>query len=339
MMRSIPRIGLGLALIFGCGGSHERQETHPADVPTTPSATIALRDTTVAVTYDAAGVADPIRRATLATKLQGNVVDVMVREGDRVARGQPLARIDTRDVDARRVQADAGIAAAEAVDQDAETQAGRLRALYADSAATRAQVDQVETALARAHAALGAARASRVELDAVGAYGTVRAPFSGVVTRRYVDPGAFVAPGTPVADVQDPSRLRVSVSVPPSVAATLRPGQVLPVSIEGHRVSGTIEGTVPAAAGAVYTANVLVDNARSGFLPGSAATVQIPAGERQAILIPDRAVVREGDLLGVRIVAGGRAELRWIKAVPSDSSMTEVLAGLRSGDTLLVAGE
>ena len=89
--------------------------------------------------------------------------------------------------------------------QDARTQAERFRALYADSAATRYQLEQVETGLARAEAGLQTARASRAELDAVGAYAEIRAPFSGVVTRRFVDPGAFVAPGAPILEVQDAS--------------------------------------------------------------------------------------------------------------------------------------
>ena len=79
---------------------------------------------------------------------------------------------------------------------DAEVQAGRIRALYADSAATRAQLDQAETGLARADGrAWPAARGMAAELAATASYAEVRAPFAGVVTRRFVDPGSFAAPG------------------------------------------------------------------------------------------------------------------------------------------------
>ncbi len=188
----------------------------PATPAMSDAPTFTVRDTTIPAMFDAAGIAEPIARATLSTRLMGSVTEVLVREGDRVRSGEPLARIDARDVEARRAQVDAGIAAAEALYQDARTQADRFRALYADSAATRYQLEQVETGLARAEAGLQTARASRAELDAVGAYAEIRAPFSGIVTRRFVDPGAFAAPGAPIVEVQDASRLRVSVTLPPA---------------------------------------------------------------------------------------------------------------------------
>ncbi len=334
-----PMIALGMAFVLGCGGPDARTGAPPASRTIADRATLTVRDSTITATYEAAGVAAPIRRATLSTKLMGNVVEVLVREGERVIRGQPLARTDIRDVEAKRSQADAGVAVAQAAYGDAETQAGRYHALYADSAATRYQVDQVETSLARARAALETARASRREIDALRGYGTLRAPFAGVVTRRYVDPGAFVAPGAPVVEVQDASRLRVSVSVPPRVAAGLRRGQELPVEIEGRSATGTVEGMVPAAAGAVYTVNALVDNPGHEFLPGSAATLRIPDGSRRAVLIPRDAMVVEGDLTGVRVPMGATAELRWIKTAPAGDGAVEVLAGLRAGDTIMLGGD
>jgi multidrug efflux pump subunit AcrA (membrane-fusion protein) len=70
-------------------------------------------------------MAEPVARATLSTRLMGSVTEVLVREGDRVRNGQLLARIDARDLEARRGQVDAGIAGAEALYQDARTQAER----------------------------------------------------------------------------------------------------------------------------------------------------------------------------------------------------------------------
>jgi RND family efflux transporter MFP subunit len=290
------------------------------------------------------------------------VTAVLVQEGDRVSRGTVLARIDARDVEAKRVQVDAGIAAAAAVYQDALTQAERFRALYADSAATRSQLDQVETGLARAESGLRTAQGSRAELDAVGAYAEVRAPFAGIVTRRHVDPGAFAAPGSPIAELQDASRLRISVSIPPIVGARLTRGQRVDAAIEGRLTVATIEGVVPSSAGGVYTVNALVDNARGRFPAGGSATVRVPQGKRPALLIPAQALVREGDLTGVRVRTGQGVELRWVKisteyrvpsaeykvgeerypvpgtrySVPSPAETVEVLSGLRAGDVILL---
>ncbi len=322
--------------ILGCsGGDADRP------IPATSQAVIegqgwTVRDTTIMATVEAAGVAEPIERATLSTKLMGGITGVLVREGDRVARGQLLARIDARDLEAKRAQIDAGISAAEAMYLDARTQAERFRALFADSAATRFQLDQAETGLARADAGLRTARASGNELDAVGAYAEVRAPFPGIITRRYVDAGAFVAPGAPIVEVQNDARLRISVTVPPQSSAALRRGLPIEAIIEGRAARATIEGAVPAPGGAVYTVHAIVDNADGAYLPGSAATLLIPAGNRRTILIPAGALVHEGDLTGVRVQLGAVTELRWVRtAALGTGPMVEVLSGLVAGDVIL----
>lgn len=345
-------------LLAACGGEAEPPGRRAAEPSTVGTITVA--ETTITATFEAAGVAEPIERATLSTRLMGSVTQVLVKEGDRVARGQLLARVDARDVEAKRAQVDAGIAAAEAVYQDALTQAERFRALYADSAATRFQLDQVETGLARAEAGLRTARASREELDAVGAYSAIRSPFAGIVTRRYVDPGAFAAPGAPVVEVQDASRLRVSVTAPPQIAGALKRGQAIIAAIEGQMVRATVEGVVPAPTGAVYTVNAIVTNSDRRFLPGSAATLSVPEGDRQAILIPASALVREGDLTGVRVQTATGSDLRWVRMgteyrVPSaehpagdegtrysvlgTSVLVEVLSGLLPGDVILTGSD
>ncbi len=302
-----------------------------------------IRDTVIESTFDASGMAEPVERAMLSTKLMGSVTRVLVQEGDRVSRGALLVQIDARDVEAKRAQVEASVSAAEAVYQDAQTQASRFRALYADSAATRYQLDQAETGLARAEAGLGAARAAGAEVEAVGAYAELRAPFSGLITRRYADAGAFVAPGAPVIEVQRDDRLRIAVTVPPAMAGGLRAGQMLQAAIEGRVVTATIEGIFPAAAGAVYTINALVANPTREFLAGSAATVRIPQGERRTILLPLKALRREGDLTGVRVQTPSGAELRFLKVMDrpagADSAAAprvEVLSGLRAGDVILL---
>jgi len=329
-----------LALMMaGCGRREVGDATPPATPARSDTPTFTVRDTTISASFEAAGMAEPVARATLSTRLMGSVTEVLVREGDRVRNGQLLARIDARDLEARRGQVDAGIAGAEALYQDARTQAERFRALYADSAATRYQLEQVETGLTRAEAGLQTARASRAELDAVGAYAEIRAPFSGVVTRRFIDPGAFVAPGVPILEVQDASRLRVSVTLPPRVSAALRREAPLDASIEGRPARAVLEGTVPAPNGAVYTLNAIVQNPSGEFLPGSAATIRVPSGSRNAMLIPADALVREGDLTGVRLKTDAGSELRWVKAMDSGSGtggMIEILSGLRSGDVILI---
>jgi RND family efflux transporter MFP subunit len=338
-MRSISGALLTVTLLVaGCGGD-AADRVRPA-TERAAGEPFTVRDTTVSASFEAAGIAAPVEQATLSTRLMASVTAVLVHEGDRVAQGQLLARLDARDLAAKRSQSEAGIGAAVAMAQEARTQADRMRALYADSAATRYQLDQAETGLARAEAGLRAATAASAEIDAMGAYAEIRAPFAGLVTHRFVDVGGFVAPGAPIVAVQNTRRLRLTVTVPPQMTVGLRPGAVLEASIEGQRTTAIVEGVVPAEGGAIYSINALVDNPTGVLLSGSAAMLRIPAGTRRTILIPRRALRQEGDLTGVQVQAGAGTELRWVKTgVASGDALVEILSGLRAGDVILVSDE
>lgn len=321
-------------LIAACGG-----EDKPAAAPvaTATGPTVAVVDTVLPAVFEASGPALPIAEATLSTKLMGAVTAVLVNEGTRVAAGTPLVRLDAADLDAKSRQASAGIMAAEAAQREALAQATRIRALYADSAAPKAQLDAVEAGLARASAGLEAARAGASELSAVRAYGVLRAPFAGTVTHRFVDAGDFAAPGAPLVTVQDASRLRITAAVPAAMARRVKAGMKIAAIIEGQATTATVEGVVPAAA-TMYTINAIVPNAKGEFPAGGAATLAVPSGvTERSLVVPQAAVVRDGDLTGVRVVRDGRAELRWVRLGDARGDRVVVRTGLQAGERVALA--
>ena len=325
-----------LATAVACGGSAPPVDAAAA-LPRDAIAgqVVSVLDTIVSSTFDAAGTAQPIAEATLSTKLMGTVMAVMVVEGASVGSGAPLARIDAADVDAKDAQAAAGVAAAEAVTAEAEVQAARIRALHADNAAPKATLDAVEAGLARATAGLAAARAGRAEVSALRGYGVIRAPFAGVVTKRFVDPGDFAAPGAPIVTIQDVSRLRIVATVPAALAREVRRGAVIHARIEGVDVRATVEGSIPGPSG-TYTVNAVVPNPGGRLPSGGAATLGIAAGTPvRALLVPAAAVIHEGDLTGVRVARGGRSELRWVRLGSPVAGQVRVLSGLSAGDSVV----
>jgi RND family efflux transporter MFP subunit len=323
------------AVVTACTNAPKSEQRVVVSAASAGSA-YTVRDTTIVAAFDAAGVAGPIQQATLSTKLMGTVIEVLVKEGDRVAAGAPLLRIDARDLTARSAQAAASITEAEVMHRDALTHANRIRALYADSVATRAQLDAAETGLARAQAGLEAARAVASELSAAETYAVIRAPFRGVVTKRFVDAGAFAAPGAPLLAIQDVSTLRITANATPDVARQVRRGQKLAATIETATTSATIEGVVPSLAGNMYVINALVPNGDGALLAGSTATLALPTGSRVALVIPATAIVREGDLTGVTLRTSGGDERRWVRLGWSNGEVTEVTAGLRAGDQVVL---
>jgi RND family efflux transporter MFP subunit len=325
--------------LAACGSSDEPAATTANEsVASTTNAGTALvvTDTTLTTSFAAAGIAEPLQQATVSTKLMGTVNAVLVQEGDMVRAGQTLVQIDARDLDAKATQVEAAIADAEAMQKEAATHAARFTALYQDSAATRAQYDAAMTGLARADAGLRAARAGSSELAAVRSYATVRAPFSGMVTLRMVDAGSFAAPGAPLITLQDISSLRLSVTVPADVARHIARGQRVQATVDGDTATARIEGVVPAGAGGLYTVNALLDNRHHARRAGSAVTLRLATGTKQALVVPQRALVRDGDLVGVVVRHNGTDERRWIRIGDDRGALVEVTSGLRSGETIVV---
>ena len=322
----------GILASAACSTPKAEPAAHSAPVPGTA---YLVADSTIQATLNAAGTARPITKAPLSTKLMGTVTDVLVHEGDVVSAGQALAHIDARDLTARDSQVQAAIANARAMQADAETQARRIRALYADSAATRAQLDAVETAVVRANAGVRAAEAGASELAATRAYADVRAPFAGVVTKRFVDPGDFAAPGAPLLTVQDVSRLRVSVNAAPEDVRGISRGAHLAATIEDTTVRATVEGVVPSA-GNVYTVNAIVDNPGRRLVADGAASLALPRGSRRAVLVPLAAIRREGDLTGVVVRGPAGDDVRWVRLGDSRGTMVEVTSGLSAGATIVM---
>ena len=324
----------GLYAIAACSPSAPKPGN---GAPTCGAGTVyVVRDTAIRATLDADGVAGAVRQATLSTKLMGTVLAVLVKEGDAVSAGQLLVRIDARELTAKEAQVAASISEAEALQRDAATQTGRIRALYADSAATRSQLDATETGLARADAGVSAARASAAEVSAMRSYSTVTAPFAGIVTKRFVDPGSFAAPGSPLVTVQDGTQLRISANVTPDIGRTIRRGQTLHATVEGAEVAARVEGVVPATVGNLYGINAIVANGSATMLSGSTATLSIPQEARVALIVPARAVTRSGDLTGVIVRTADGDQIRWVRLGRTLGNAVEVTSGLHAGDSIMV---
>lgn len=326
-----------------CGVSEAREvrDATNANIVTTDALVATVLDTLLPNVIEADGIAAPMREAMLSTKLMATVIEVLVQEGDMVRAGQLLARLDARDVTAKAEQVAAAVAAAAAQQTQAAAQVARMRALFADDAAPKAMLEVAETQLAQADAGLRAARAAGAEVSAISSYAEVRSPFNGRVTQRFVDPGAFAAPGAPIATVQDDSKLRLTAHVTPEAARTLRAGQTIDARIEGVPAKARIEGVVPVM-GSLYAVNAIVENDQGAFMAGSAAALQLRTGTRRALAVPADAITNEGDLVGVVVRTEKGDSRRWIRTGARTGAragdLIEVTSGLRAGEQVVRRG-
>lgn len=347
-------LAAAFALFAGCGDeSNDEQFAGPSDLDSRPL-TVQVADAeqrSAEAALSTAGVVAPVRRARLGTRQAGNVVEVMVEAGDAVQAGQPVLRVDARDLRAALTAAVLARRAASTASETAARNRERFQRLFDQQLIARARLEEVELAAEDARRRLKQAEAElaavKVNLD----YAVLRAPFSGVVSEVLADVGTFVAPGPPLVIFEDRSRLEVNAAVDQDSAAWLTPGQTLRLRARGleHAVTARVQAVLPALEppGVGQRLRLVIDQPPPGLAPGMVVELAVPARHpaRSFLAIPESALVRRGQLDGVFVVESDdrgrpRAYLRWIaiapEDAPTDDGYVRVLRGLTQGEPVVV---
>lgn len=312
----------------------------PALAQAGASATVELRQ--VDDVYAADAIIESVRQATVSAQIAGQLTQLYVDAGDRVKRGQLLARIDTREADASVASAGAQVARAEAALAQAQVEYDRTRSLVAQNFVSQAALDKAEADLKTARATLEAARAGTTQAVTGRSFAELRAPIDGVVSRRLMELGELATPGRGVVEIHDPAALRAVGTIPqfvlPRTARVERAEVELP-SV-GKRVKATKVTVLPAADPRLLSTQVRADlpaDAPAGIVPGTAAKVLVPIGRSEKLVVPAAAVIRRGELTAVYVLGEGTRQLRQVRLgnrVSDDA--VEVLAGLAAGERVAV---
>jgi RND family efflux transporter MFP subunit len=287
--------------------------------------------------YD--GVVQAVRHTTVAAQVAGAVVGLEVKAGDRVKAGQVLLRLDARAAEQTAAAGAAQVLAARATQEVAMRDFERQRQLFEQNFISRAALDRAEAqhkaAQAEAAAQLASAGVARTQ---TGFY-VVRAPYAGVVADVSVVLGDMAMPGRPLLSVYDPTALRVSATVPQTVAAALPTAATLQVELPGvvaGRVTPLRAQALPTVDPATHTVELRLDLPAgiAGVTPGLFARAWLPAGAADGRLyVPASAVVRRGELAAVYVVgSNGRPLLRQVRLGPAAGDSVEALAGLVAGE-------
>ncbi|OGP83792.1 MAG: hypothetical protein A2Y95_12520 [Deltaproteobacteria bacterium RBG_13_65_10] len=279
--------------------------------------------------------------AEVAPKVLARVLDVKVRPGDAIRRGDVIARLDDRDAASRVRQARASLAAAEAEAKRAEADGRRMQKLFEERVVSRQTLDaaqaQAKASRAEAESARDAIEEARVLLTEM----TVRAPFDGIVNERLAEPGDMGVPGKPLARIQSGDHLQLEARVPERWARALAVGARATVRLDApaRDLIVTIEEIAPAADPQSRTFLV-----KAGLPPspelraGTFGRLLQPCERRLALLVPAAAIMRSGQVQQVRVVQHGEARTRNVQTGKAYGESVEVLAGLREGEQVMVGG-
>jgi RND family efflux transporter MFP subunit len=344
---SLLALALAAGLLAGCHRPGAGAAASAASAPA-PVLLISPEDIrTVGLQMHASGPVitgsvQPERRADLRAEVSAVVLQVLKENGETVHRGDLLVRLDDTAIRDSLQSADASSrAAAQALDQ-AQRQYARVKTLQGEGMSSQQALDDAEvrrnTAQSDRVAADSRTVAARQQLTRT----EVRAPFDGVVSDRKVSAGDTAAIGKELLKVIDPASMRFEGLVSADRMGDIRPGQPVQFRINGFDKAdfvGKVRHVDASADSVTRQVSVIVD-----FAPGTAPHVaglyaegQIASGATQALLLPESAVVREGDKAYVWRLSGSTLVKAPVTLGERDARLGNVViaSGIAVGDRLL----
>jgi len=343
----LAKLGVGSLLltalmlsVTGCGGGKVSQVREQAKVGVSLE---RASEVPWSEAMEATAGLQPLRRAAPGTVLMGRVSEVLHQEGDRVKAGEILARVESRDVQARLAQAQAAVSAARAQETNARLTLERIQRLHERNATSQKSLDDASAGYEAAAAGMKAAEEGVAAATVMVGYSIITAPFAGVVAKRQVEVGDTASPGMPLFVVEETRKMKLEAAVPESWLARLAVGDEVEVEVEsaaGGTRRGSVAEILPSVDPQTRTVmvRVLLENDDNALRSGMFARLRIGAGSRAALLVPESSLVRRGPLTGIFVVnPEGVAHLRWITVGEARDGRVEVLTGLKTGEGYVAA--
>lgn len=279
---------------------------------------------------NAVGSLQALNAVELTTEVSGRVVELNLRSGERVREGDLLLRLDDR-------QARADLRVAEAEVADARRQVERAQSLRSNNSISQAQVDQLRTTLEVAEAQLAAAR-TRLDNH------RITAPFTGVVGLSDISLGAYLSAGTAVATLDSTERMELGFSVPERFLGQITLGQRVQGSSPAYPGEGfhgeLVElGTRINELSRTLPVRALIDNPDGKLRPGQFMAANLTLREREALVIPEQAVLLRGADKYVFIAEDGKARRVSVTLGSRTPGLVEVAEGLSVDDPVIITGQ
>jgi RND family efflux transporter MFP subunit len=318
------------------GGRSPSVTLAPTDVATP---TVASLEDAVPVT----GTLDPLERAEVRARLEGDLDAVYVREGQPVRAGQILARFDANQEAGSDQSARADLASARTELATAQWNLDQTRGLYREGAVPERDVRVAEQTVASARARVAAADARLRTTSQTVSDTRVVAPVSGVVEKRSIAPGEHVSRGASMFTVVRGDVLELAAAVPERAAARVQPGQAVHFTAGGRQIEGRVARVAPSVdpASRSVTVYVQVPNADGSLRAGTFASGRIVSRVVDGALVIPAAALREGKE-GARPfvyrVADGKIDVAEVTPGLQDDAqgVVQIVDGLRAGDRIVV---
>ncbi len=289
----------------------------------------AIRDTVVDA-IAATGQIEAIQSIELRPEVSGRITDILVREGQEVADGTPLFKVDDAELKAQAAQA-------EAERQLARQALERTKQLIAQHASSTSDLEQAE---AKSRGADANYDLLKTRLDRT----VVRAPFGGIVGRRLVSIGTYVSSQTPLITLQSLNPQHASFDVPERYADRLRRGQLVSfqvAALPGRNFSGEVVFVDPVVAlpGRTILIKARVPNSEHQLQAGMFIEARLATDIRpNAVVVPEDALLPMQGATFIWVIKAGKADRRQVSVGVRTAGWAEIQGGVEAGDSVVVGG-
>jgi RND family efflux transporter MFP subunit len=335
----------------GVGGRGGRSGPMTVEIATARRASIAAELTVVGNLIGETTV-------SVAPRAAGRLEEVSVRLGDRVARGQRIAKIEDFELVQQIKQQEAAQEVSQATIRQREADLAlaklnldRAKSLFErqiqskqilDDTDSRHQSAQAQLDLARAQAQQSKARLDELKINLSNTI--ITSPVNGFISRRLVDPGASVGQNAPIVEVVDISRVRLIANVVEKDLKQLQGGDTTRVQVDafpGETFTGRIARVSPILDQATRTAPIEIEIANPTYRlkPGMYARVSITLEtKKDALVVPANALVDLGGRRGVFMPLSETAVFRAVQVGTEQGDIVEILGGLTEGTEVITTG-
>ena len=253
----------------------------------------------------------------------GRLKQLLVKVGDRVGAGQAVARMEATQASQAQIQL-----------ADAKTNFARMDELYKVGGVSKAQWEQAKSAVDQAKLAYGNAAENTI----------LRSPISGFVTAKNYDNGDMTSPQLPVVVIQQIAPVKAVIGVSEQYYSYLKKGAAATLSVDAlgeETFSGIVTNIFPTLDPVTHTVSTEIEVANKDLKlrPGMYARVHLDFGTKEALTVPDKAIVRQAGS-GARYVyvfSGGKAVYRAVELGQQQGDLYEVVSGLNAGDQVIIS--
>ncbi|MFI4868781.1 MAG: efflux RND transporter periplasmic adaptor subunit [Steroidobacterales bacterium] len=300
-----------------------------------PVAAIVVQAERVPVERRLDGVIEAVNQGTVAAQTAGRVESIFYDVNDFVPAGAVIVRLRSTEQHASLAQAQAALSEATARAGEAQTRYQRIAELYQSKVVPKATFDEASANRDAAVARLGAARAGIASATEGVAYTEIRAPYAGIITKRLVQVGESVSPGTPLISGLSLQFLRVTVDVPQSIVDQVRRLKKAAVYIGDRRIEATKVTIFPEASSPsnTFRARLELPENATDLYPGMFVKAGFVTGEAERLLVPATAIVRRSEVTAVYVVdSSGRISMRQVRLGDRFDDREDIISGLVAGD-------